>query len=87
MDSLSRGPLPGSKAKFRIFASEDLEQAMIVPTVDEAEWMTLLEGLPQFVPAMRRVLIVAPHPDDETSANTTADSMSRVSFRTIQAPD
>lgn len=39
---------------------------MIVPIVEEDEWLRVLDGIPRFVPPVGRVLIVAPHPDDET---------------------
>jgi LmbE family N-acetylglucosaminyl deacetylase len=39
---------------------------MIVPVVGEAEWTNALRDLPEFVPVIGRVLVVAPHPDDET---------------------
>ena len=44
----------------------DRGESMIVPVVEEAEWMGVLEGLPKLIPAMKRIVIVAPHPDDET---------------------
>ena len=39
---------------------------MIVPAVGESEWMRVLAGLPKYLPAIGRTLIISPHPDDET---------------------
>ena len=39
---------------------------MIVPLVAEPEWMRSLDGLPAFQPGPQPVLLIAPHPDDET---------------------
>jgi hypothetical protein len=41
---------------------------MIVPLVDEEEWNTLLSGRPTWSISKGAVLIIAPHPDDETLA-------------------
>jgi LmbE family N-acetylglucosaminyl deacetylase len=39
---------------------------MIVPIVSESEWKSLLKAAPSWQPAAKHVLVVAPHPDDET---------------------
>jgi LmbE family N-acetylglucosaminyl deacetylase len=39
---------------------------MIVPLLDEADWLTLLAPLPSWNPTAQRILVLAPHPDDET---------------------
>lgn len=41
---------------------------MIVPVVDEAEWLSLLDPLPVWELPRGPILIVAPHPDDESLA-------------------
>ena len=41
---------------------------MIVPVVEEAAWMTMLASLPAWDPPAAPVLVIAPHPDDETLA-------------------
>lgn len=39
---------------------------MIIPLVDEVEWLHALRSLPAWHPPKNPMLIVAPHPDDET---------------------
>lgn len=39
---------------------------MIVPIICEREWISLLEPLPCWRPQVKHVLVIAPHPDDET---------------------
>lgn len=39
---------------------------MIVPIVKEAEWLEALDSLPVWSPPDAAMLVVAPHPDDET---------------------
>ena len=39
---------------------------MIIPAADEQTWSALLGGLPAWEPPSERMLVVAPHPDDET---------------------
>jgi LmbE family N-acetylglucosaminyl deacetylase len=39
---------------------------MIVPLVDETVWLNALHALPAGLPTAARVVIVSPHPDDET---------------------
>jgi LmbE family N-acetylglucosaminyl deacetylase len=39
---------------------------MIVPLVLEDEWLAALKDLPAWAPLPMRVVVVAPHPDDET---------------------
>ena len=39
---------------------------MIIPAADEQTWSGLLGGLPTWDPPAERMLVVAPHPDDET---------------------
>ena len=39
---------------------------MIVPLVFEDEWLAALEDLPVWAPPPKRVVVLAPHPDDET---------------------
>jgi LmbE family N-acetylglucosaminyl deacetylase len=39
---------------------------MIVPLVSEEEWIAALEDLPPWEPQPAQVLVIAPHPDDET---------------------
>jgi LmbE family N-acetylglucosaminyl deacetylase len=39
---------------------------MIVPLVLEDEWLAALEDLPVWAPPPKRVVVLAPHPDDET---------------------
>jgi LmbE family N-acetylglucosaminyl deacetylase len=39
---------------------------MILPLVDEAEWLKSFRSLPSWNPPNKTVLVVAPHPDDET---------------------
>jgi LmbE family N-acetylglucosaminyl deacetylase len=41
---------------------------LIVPIVGELEWIASLDGLPHWTPAESAIVIVAPHPDDETLA-------------------
>jgi LmbE family N-acetylglucosaminyl deacetylase len=41
---------------------------MTNPLVSETEWLGALGNLPTFIPSMKPILIVAPHPDDETLA-------------------
>jgi LmbE family N-acetylglucosaminyl deacetylase len=47
-------------------ASEELVFPMIVPLVFEDEWLAALKDLPAWAPLPMRVVVVAPHPDDET---------------------
>jgi LmbE family N-acetylglucosaminyl deacetylase len=39
---------------------------MIIPVVQEAEWMSLLSDLPPWQPPEKHTVVVSPHPDDET---------------------
>ncbi len=39
---------------------------MIVPLVLEDEWLAALEDLPVWAPPPTPVVVLAPHPDDET---------------------
>jgi LmbE family N-acetylglucosaminyl deacetylase len=39
---------------------------MIIPVVQEAEWMSLLADLPHWQPPEKPTVILSPHPDDET---------------------
>ena len=39
---------------------------MIVPLVSEDEWLAALEDLPVWAPPTAPVVVIAPHPDDET---------------------
>ncbi|MGA7313858.1 MAG: PIG-L family deacetylase [Silvibacterium sp.] len=39
---------------------------MIIPLVPEAEWQTCLTRLPAWDPSCAPILVIAPHPDDET---------------------
>jgi LmbE family N-acetylglucosaminyl deacetylase len=39
---------------------------LITPLVTEAEWKSCLRGLPVWEPPANPVLVIAPHPDDET---------------------
>ncbi len=39
---------------------------MIIPAADEQTWSSLLGSLPGWQPPAERMLVVAPHPDDET---------------------
>lgn len=39
---------------------------MIVPRVEEDEWLRILERLPVWQPTANPVVVVSPHPDDET---------------------
>ncbi len=39
---------------------------MIIPISDETTWQPLLKGLPSWMPSTRSMLVVSPHPDDET---------------------
>jgi LmbE family N-acetylglucosaminyl deacetylase len=39
---------------------------MITPLVKEADWLGALKTLPSWVPSAKPILIVAPHPDDES---------------------
>ena len=39
---------------------------MIIPVVQEAEWMSLLSDLPSWQPPAKRTIVLSPHPDDET---------------------
>jgi LmbE family N-acetylglucosaminyl deacetylase len=45
-----------------------LNGAMIVPLTNEATWSPRLQHLPAWQPSDNPVLVVAPHPDDETLA-------------------
>jgi LmbE family N-acetylglucosaminyl deacetylase len=47
-------------------ASDELVFPMIVPLVLEDEWLAALEDLPVWAPPPMRVVVLAPHPDDET---------------------
>jgi LmbE family N-acetylglucosaminyl deacetylase len=38
----------------------------MIPLIPEAEWLAVLQGVPQWVPPMRPTVVIAPHPDDET---------------------
>ena len=38
----------------------------MIPLSPEAEWLAVLQGVPQWVPPMRPTVVIAPHPDDET---------------------
>lgn len=39
---------------------------MIIPIVSESGWMCRLAGLPNWEPAPKHTIVIAPHPDDET---------------------
>ena len=39
---------------------------MIVPITHEQEWRAILDGLPRFLPTDKPLVVVSPHPDDET---------------------
>jgi LmbE family N-acetylglucosaminyl deacetylase len=39
---------------------------MIIPVVQEAEWMSLLCDLPCWQPPEKPTVVISPHPDDET---------------------
>jgi hypothetical protein len=39
---------------------------MIIPKVNESEWRTVFAKLPNWTPPVRRIVVVSPHPDDET---------------------
>lgn len=39
---------------------------MIVPLTEEKEWLALLANVPEWKPPANRLLVIAPHPDDET---------------------
>jgi LmbE family N-acetylglucosaminyl deacetylase len=39
---------------------------MIIPVVQEAEWMSLLSDLPCWQPPRKSTIVLSPHPDDET---------------------
>jgi LmbE family N-acetylglucosaminyl deacetylase len=41
---------------------------VIVPLVDERSWIEFLTGIPRWMPDERPMVVVAPHPDDETLA-------------------
>lgn len=41
---------------------------MIVPLVEESEWLKTLQNLPPFEPGEAPIVLVSPHPDDETLA-------------------
>ena len=43
-----------------------LQGAMIIPVVQEAEWMSLLSDLPRWQPPEKPTVVISPHPDDET---------------------
>jgi LmbE family N-acetylglucosaminyl deacetylase len=47
-------------------ASDELVFPMIVPLVFEDEWLAALKDLPAWAPPPMRVVVLAPHPDDET---------------------
>lgn len=49
-----------------IFASQNI--AMVVPVIGEAEWMGVLRMLPAWLPPDAPMVVVVPHPDDETLA-------------------
>jgi LmbE family N-acetylglucosaminyl deacetylase len=42
--------------------------SLIVPIVGEMEWLALFDDLPRWTPSESTIVIVAPHPDDETLA-------------------
>jgi LmbE family N-acetylglucosaminyl deacetylase len=46
-----------------------LQGAMIIPVVQEAEWMSLLSALPRWQPPEKPAVVISPHPDDETLAS------------------
>ncbi len=39
---------------------------MIIPIVQETEWMSLLSDLPPWQPPRKPTVVISPHPDDET---------------------
>ena len=39
---------------------------MIVPLIDEKQWLQALADLPKFEVTAKRIVLVSPHPDDET---------------------
>lgn len=41
---------------------------MIVPLVHEAEWLDALKNLQPWIPPRKPILLIAPHPDDESLA-------------------
>jgi LmbE family N-acetylglucosaminyl deacetylase len=41
---------------------------MMVPLAGEAEWLAALRGLPTWMAGAEELLVIAPHPDDETLA-------------------
>jgi LmbE family N-acetylglucosaminyl deacetylase len=43
-----------------------LQGAMIIPVVQEAEWMLLFSDLPRWQPPEKPTVVISPHPDDET---------------------
>jgi LmbE family N-acetylglucosaminyl deacetylase len=43
-------------------------RGMVVPLCAQEEWMPVFDGLPEFEPGERRVVLISPHPDDETLA-------------------
>jgi LmbE family N-acetylglucosaminyl deacetylase len=47
-------------------ASDELASPMIVPLVLEDEWLAALEDLPVWAPSPMPLVVLAPHPDDET---------------------
>jgi LmbE family N-acetylglucosaminyl deacetylase len=49
-----------------ISASDVSGRAMIIPIVQEAEWMSVLSDLPRWQPPEKPTVVISPHPDDET---------------------
>jgi LmbE family N-acetylglucosaminyl deacetylase len=49
-----------------MFLAEGGWQLMIVPIVEEEQWLDALADLPSFAVTASRILLVSPHPDDET---------------------
>jgi LmbE family N-acetylglucosaminyl deacetylase len=41
---------------------------MVVPICSQCDWRRILTGLPAFLPGSAPMLVIAPHPDDETLA-------------------
>lgn len=47
-------------------ASDELVLPMIVPLLLEDDWLAALEDLPVWAPSPICLVVLAPHPDDET---------------------
>jgi hypothetical protein len=49
-----------------MISASDASGAMIIPVVQEAEWLSLLSKLPRWQPPEKRALVIFPRTDDET---------------------